>query len=160
MCPILFIYSVIILTDEQIFSLTAQADNAQNLNSAELSRKIAEASLQTAEESKRVAEITLRDSTDMRTIAAVTLFFLPGTFTATLFSTSFFNFQINASGKEQTVTHWIWLYVTVTVMLTLCVMGGWWIMSYSRIRSMKVKEKEKEDIERRSDPKSCDVLAV
>jgi len=112
---------------------------------AELSRQIAETSLQTAKESKRVAEITLRDATDMRIIAAVTLFFLPGTFTATLFSTSFFNFQVNASGKGQTVTGWIWLYWTVTVTLTLLVMGSWWIMSHLRKRSIKLRnEKEPE----------------
>jgi len=133
-----------VLIVQQIYSLTAQADNAQNLKSAELSRQIAEAS-------KRVAETTLQDSTDMRIIAAVTLFFLPGTFTATLFSTSFFNFQINAGGNEQTVTHWIWLYWTITVTLTLLVMSGWWIMSYMRIRNMKVKERG--DIELRSDTK-------
>lgn len=64
----------------------------------------------------------------MRIIAAVTLIFLPGTFTATLFSTSFFSFQ--TPDQPRVVSHWIWLYATVTVGLTMCVVGAWFAWSH------------------------------
>jgi heme/copper-type cytochrome/quinol oxidase subunit 2 len=64
----------------------------------------------------------------MRIIAAVTLIFLPGTFTATLFSTSFFSFQ--TPDKPRVVSHWIWLYATVTVGLTMLVIGAWVVWSH------------------------------
>ena len=82
-----------------------------------------------------MAEITLRDSSDMGIIAAVTLFFLPGTLTATLFSTSFFNFQVNtSSGDPETVTRWVWLYWGVTGALTAVVMVAWWAVAWWRGR--------------------------
>lgn len=64
----------------------------------------------------------------MRIIAAVTLIFLPGTFTATLFSTSFFSFQ--TPDQPRVVSHWIWLYATVTVGLTMCIIGAWFAWSH------------------------------
>lgn len=67
--------------------------------------------------------MTARDSTDMRIIAAVTLIFLPGTFTATLFSTSFFSFQ--TPDHPRVVSHWIWLYVAVTIGLMASVIAAW-----------------------------------
>src|SRR4051794_2668467 len=68
--------------------------------------------------------MTARDSTDMRIIAAVTLIFLPGTFTATLFSTTFFNFQ-HTVPDSRIVSGWIWLYFVVTVGLTVSVIVAW-----------------------------------
>ena len=74
---------------KQVYSLIAQRDNAVNMQIAEASRRIAEASRQDnlamreiAEDSKAVALATARDSAAMRVIAAVTILFLPATFTA------------------------------------------------------------------------------
>ncbi|KAJ9643640.1 hypothetical protein H2201_008510 [Coniosporium apollinis] len=60
-----------------------------------------------AEIASRAAE----DSTNMRVIAI------------TLFSTSFFNFQ--PPYNPRVVSWWIWLYWTVTVALTVIVLGVW-----------------------------------
>ncbi|KAI8710926.1 hypothetical protein NCS52_01521400 [Fusarium sp. LHS14.1] len=85
-------------------NLMAQRDNALNLKST---------------------EAALRDSSDMRAIAWVTLAFLPATFMATFFSTSFFNFE--QEGRH--VSDWLWLYCVIAVSLTICVLAGWalWI---------------------------------
>lgn len=92
-----------------MYSLIAQKDSRHSLSSAQSAHD--------------TAVMTARDSTDMRIIAAVTLIFLPGTFTATLFSPSFFSFQ--KSEHPVVVSHWIWLYVVVTVGLMGSVIAAW-----------------------------------
>jgi hypothetical protein len=59
----------------------------------------------------------------MRVITAITLVFLPGTFIATLFSTSFWNFDPRGTGPL--VSRWVWLYFVTTFALTLIVLGVW-----------------------------------
>lgn len=69
----------------------------------------------------------------MRVIAAITIFFLPATFTATFFSTSFFSFNADLEGKIYST--WLWLYFLVTIVLTAVVVIGTWVL-------WKGKEKE------------------
>jgi hypothetical protein len=59
----------------------------------------------------------------MRVISIVTLIFLPGTFVATFFSTSFWDFGPSNQGSK--VSSWVWLYWVVTVLLTMVVIGIW-----------------------------------
>jgi hypothetical protein len=97
---------------QTVYSIIGQRDNKLNIETATAAR---------------------RDSNDMRIIAAVTLVFLPGTFTATLFSTTFFNFQNQTSSI---VSWWLWLYFVVTVGLTLVVLVGWYYISKRQDRTM------------------------
>ena len=97
---------------QTVYSMIGQRDNKLNIETAKAAR---------------------RDSNAMRTIAAVTLVFLPGTFTATLFSTTFFNFQNQTS---RVVSWWLWLYSVVTVMLTLAVVAGWYYLEKRQNRTM------------------------
>lgn len=90
---------------QTVYSMIGQRDNKLNIDTATAAR---------------------RDSNDMRIIAAVTLIFLPGTFTATVFSTTFFNFQNRSPGI---VSWWLWLYFVVTIVLTLVVLAGWYYIS-------------------------------
>ena len=76
----------------------------------------------------------------MRIIAAVTLIFLPGTFIATLFSASFWNFQPTNTGPI--VSKWVWLYWVITAVLTITVWGFW--RGYSMIKSFWKRNKENE----------------
>lgn len=69
--------------------------------------------------SLKASRVALRDSNDMRAISLVTMFFLPGTFMATLFSTGFFSFQQDG----RVVSHWIWLYWIFTGGLTGIALG-------------------------------------
>lgn len=107
------------------FHLSTQTDNNVNLRHARLARR--DTKLNTL-----IATLARRDSTDMRVITWITLVFLPGTFTATLFSTSFFNFQLDNNGSH--VSRWIALYCGVTVFLTAAVFA---------IRSLLFRSKTK-----------------
>lgn len=90
-----------VMTDNmQIYSLTAQKDNAENIRLADASVRMAEAGLRAsadmkaiATDSKMVALATLQDSAAMRTISAVTTFFLPATFTAVCYSQTWLTLQ-------------------------------------------------------------------
>lgn len=117
-----------------MYSLTAQRDSEDSLNLARLSQKQNDINIQiskfAAYESRlsnKMAKSSLKYGADMQVIAAVTLVFLPGTFVATLFSTSFWNFQHEDTGKI--VSKWIWLYCVVTVVLTLAVLATWRFVS-------------------------------
>ncbi|KAK5715806.1 hypothetical protein LTR17_016637 [Elasticomyces elasticus] len=117
---------------QTVYSLISQRDNDINYATAVASQRIAEASQrdsavmkQLSEDSRLVALHAWRDGIDMRIMAAVTLFTLPGTFAATLFSTSFSNFQ--PSRPNTVVSPWIWLYGVVTVGLTAIFMATWYV---------------------------------
>ncbi|KAF2669230.1 hypothetical protein BT63DRAFT_255003 [Microthyrium microscopicum] len=126
---------------QTVYSLIAQRDNAVNLRIAEASRSLAEASRRDntamkaiAEDSKIVALATARDSASMRIIAIVTILFLPATFTAALFSTSFFDFHPRNPSKV--VSTWVWLYCAVTALLTLLIQGFWYYTSRRKEREI------------------------
>jgi len=59
----------------------------------------------------------------MRLITAITLIFLPGTFVATFFSTTFWDFSPDNEGAK--VTYWVYLYFVATIGLTLLVLVVW-----------------------------------
>jgi len=131
-----------------IYNLIAQRDNWLNnqlasatLKTAEATRSdnlamkaIAEDSRIIANESKFMAKESLRKNDSMRSIAVVTMLFLPATFIATLFSTTFFNFQ---SGKGPIVSHWIWLYFIVTIVITAAVQFLWFLHTRRSERMVK-----------------------
>ncbi|KAI0428345.1 hypothetical protein F5Y09DRAFT_357854 [Xylaria sp. FL1042] len=68
------------------------------------------------EASVTLALTTSQDSRHMRTIALVTMVFLPGTFFATIFSMTFFNWQ--AGDGESTVSSLLWIYIVFSVVST------------------------------------------
>jgi hypothetical protein len=83
-----------------------------------------------------MAKSSLAYGADMQVIAAVTLAFLPGTFIATLFSTSFWNFQ--PGSHESVVSKWIWLYCVVTLAVTAAVMFAWRYVSGMRTEGLEL----------------------
>jgi hypothetical protein len=127
---------------QTMYSLISQRDNRTNIESAEASRRI-------ADDSRKVALLTRKDSTDMRTISAVTLVFLPATFTATFFSTSFFNLQPTDGYR---VSRWIWLYWVITVLLTVAVLFFWLV--FVRLQHRKTQETLRRESRRESRRKS------
>ncbi|KAK1471150.1 hypothetical protein CTAM01_16648 [Colletotrichum tamarilloi] len=72
-----------------------------------------------------IATATGRDSRQMRSIALVTMIFLPGTFFATLFSMTFFDWSTN-DDKKSVVSGYIWIYFLVTGVFTACTLVIWW----------------------------------
>ncbi|KAI1133267.1 hypothetical protein F5Y10DRAFT_260148 [Nemania abortiva] len=67
---------------------------------------------------------TNKDSRHMKTIALVTMTFLPGTFFATVFSMTFFNWQ--GTDGESTVSSFIWIYVVFSVLFTALTLLAWY----------------------------------
>jgi len=88
----------------------------------------------------QIALATSRDSRHMRSIAIVTMVFLPGTFFATVFSMTFFNwFGTNGA----VVSPYLWIYILFTVFFTLLTLGSWWyFVSYRHSRPQKQTSEE------------------
>ncbi|KAF2113580.1 hypothetical protein BDV96DRAFT_601074 [Lophiotrema nucula] len=103
----------------EVFSGIAQRDAA-------ISLKLSITSTKLAENSQEVAIATLRDSAVMRVITAITIFFLLAIFTATFFSTSFFDFS--GGPHDRVYSWWIWLYFLITVVLTVVVVAGTYML--------------------------------
>ncbi|KAI5917329.1 hypothetical protein F4810DRAFT_696825 [Camillea tinctor] len=69
------------------------------------------------------------DSVAMKTLALVTAVFLPATFIATLFSMSMFDWQADTSSSDggKVVSDRFWIFWTVSIPLTIIVLGAWWL---------------------------------
>ncbi|KAK2001140.1 hypothetical protein LX36DRAFT_747129 [Colletotrichum falcatum] len=63
-----------------------------------------------------IANLTKKDGSQMRSISLLGMLFLPGTFLATLFSASFFNWT--AASSREVISPWIALYCVLTVAVT------------------------------------------
>ena len=83
--------------------------------------------------SARIAVSSGRDSTAMKTLAFITALFLPGTYIATLFSMSMFEWQASPSespssssaSSTDTLSNKFWIYWATTIPLTIAVIIGW-----------------------------------
>ena len=58
----------------------------------------------------------------MKTIAALTMVFLPGTYIAAIFGMNLFNYS---AGSIHVSSRW-WLYVAITIPMTILTIGIWW----------------------------------
>ncbi|KAH4265087.1 hypothetical protein HBH64_008030 [Parastagonospora nodorum] len=88
-----------------------------------------------------IALATSQDSKVMRSISLVTMVFLPGTFFATVFSMTFFDW--NGDDGKTLVSKYLWIYVVVTVFFTAITVGLWYFFVIFR-RSRPVKSDEVE----------------
>lgn len=88
--------------------------------------------------SARIAVSSGRDSTAMKTLAFITALFLPGTYIATLFSMSMFEWQASPSDAPSnssssssspspsvSISDKFWIYWATTIPLTVAVVVGW-----------------------------------
>ncbi|RDA90379.1 hypothetical protein CP533_5643 [Ophiocordyceps camponoti-saundersi (nom. inval.)] len=82
-----------------------------------MSQREARLNLEIAGEQRRIAHASKRDSTAMKTISLMGALFLPGTYLASVFSTSFFDFKPTSD---------LWIYFIVTIPLTAAIVGSWW----------------------------------
>ncbi|KAI1376487.1 hypothetical protein F4677DRAFT_445287 [Hypoxylon crocopeplum] len=69
-----------------------------------------------------ISKATQRDGNQMRSMALLTMIFLPGTFVATLFSMSFFDWKLKDGDM---LSPYIWIYAVVTLSLTITTIGVW-----------------------------------
>jgi glutamate-1-semialdehyde 2,1-aminomutase len=91
---------------------------------------------------ERIAKNSGRDSTSMKILALISAFFLPGTFVATLFSMSMFQWQPNGNGNgtegaggggnnggdgggNAVLSNNFWIYWAVAIPLTALTLIGW-----------------------------------
>jgi uncharacterized membrane protein len=86
-----------------------------------------------------IASATQQDSLSLKTLSLVTMFFLPGTFLATLFSVPLleWNSEKNLVGK-------FWIYWVFAVPLTLTTFGAWWMWTCILERKGKLAAKEQQ----------------
>ncbi|CAO2653796.1 Nn.00g032070.m01.CDS01 [Neocucurbitaria sp. VM-36] len=87
-----------------------------------------------------IALATSRDSKVMRSISLVTMVFLPGTFLATVFSMTFFNW-FDGDGNGQ-ISSSLWIYVVVTVLFTSVTLGLWYYFVIHRRTNRKMDEEK------------------
>ncbi|KAI1505595.1 hypothetical protein F5X99DRAFT_405074 [Biscogniauxia marginata] len=110
--------------------------------------------LEMAAQQRRLAHASKRDSTAMKTLSLLGAVFLPGTFLASVFSMTFFNFDIG-DGKE--VSTDLWIYFAVTIPLTLVIVLSWWALDHRRERQYADEDK---DIEKGIEKMETDILAI
>ena len=115
---------------ELIYRVEMQVKTVDNL----IAQGDARANIAIAEQSRLIAIDTKRDSIAMKTIAALTMVFLPGTFVATIFSMTFFQVEQDDEHTLKVSSNW-WLYVVVTVPLTVAVLIAWIIWLRWKVRS-------------------------
>ncbi|CAI4217886.1 unnamed protein product [Parascedosporium putredinis] len=79
-------------------------------------------SLQIAKEQKYVAHAAKHDGTAMKTLSLLGAIFLPGTYLASVFSMTFFDF---ASDADPIISTNLWIYFAITIPVTLLIVGTW-----------------------------------
>ncbi|KAI0009020.1 hypothetical protein F4779DRAFT_405981 [Xylariaceae sp. FL0662B] len=94
-------------------------------------------SRQDAMQNAEIAKASKKESSQMKAIAMLGMIFLPGTFLASLFSMSFFNWT--PADSSQRISPWIAVYVGITVVMTGGIFLGW------RTWSDKVDNSAKEE---------------
>ncbi|KAF7959731.1 hypothetical protein EAE96_001341 [Botrytis aclada] len=87
-----------------------------------------------------------RDSSAMKTIAILGILFLPGTFVASILSTTFFDFQ-NESGLRAAVSPSFWIYWAITVPVTLIILVFWYLWERKRDERFIRERNEREETE-------------
>ncbi|KAH6998699.1 hypothetical protein BKA56DRAFT_665262 [Ilyonectria sp. MPI-CAGE-AT-0026] len=107
-----------------------------------MSQREARLNLQIAGEQRRIAHASKRDSTAMKTLSLMGALFLPGTYLASVFSMTFFNFQ---EGASPVVSFQLWIYFAVTVPITALIVGAWLMIDKHR---MKQAKRDDADLER------------
>ncbi|PHH61113.1 hypothetical protein CDD81_775 [Ophiocordyceps australis] len=94
-----------------------------------MSQREARLNLEIAKEQRRIAHASKRDSTAMKSISLMGAIFLPGTYLASVFSMTFFNFQADAVHPVATQ---FWIYFAVTIPLTAAIVGTWYWFDHRR----------------------------
>ncbi|KAK1508845.1 hypothetical protein CABS01_08075, partial [Colletotrichum abscissum] len=88
-----------------------------------------------------IANATKRDGSQMRSISLLGMIFLPGTFLASLFSMSFFNWT--PPDGNQIISPWIALYGVLVIVITLITVWGmrkWMEAEEKKAREQMAKE--------------------
>lgn len=102
---------------------------------------------QMARDQRKLAHASKRDSGAQKTIALLGALFLPGAFLASIFSTSFFNFQNGLADdggnpKLPIVAKEFWVFWAFTLPITIIVVAGWFYWEKRKESRYKVEDTE------------------
>ncbi|KAI1212470.1 uncharacterized protein F4807DRAFT_416262 [Annulohypoxylon truncatum] len=130
-----------------------------------MAQKESKLNLEIASQQRRVAHATKRDGTAMKTLSLLGAVFLPGTFMASVFSMTFFDFNVgpsdggsdDSSGDGATVSKKLWVYFAVTIPLTVIILLFWYYLDRKREERYL---KEDEEIEKGIETMEKDILAI
>ncbi|KAI1451560.1 hypothetical protein F4805DRAFT_471564 [Annulohypoxylon moriforme] len=130
-----------------------------------MAQKESKLNLEIASQQRRVAHATKRDGTAMKTLSLLGAVFLPGTFMASVFSMTFFDFNVgpsdggsdDSSGNGATVSKKLWVYFAVTIPLTVIILLFWYYLDRRRERKYAMEDVE---IEKGIDTMEKDILAI
>ena len=122
---------------ERIQNQRSMISNLVVQHNQQVSIEIGRANMEIAESSRRIAEATMSDSASMKTIAILTMVFLPGTAVASFFSMTMFNWS--AGSGHSLVTRWLWVYFVAAIPLTGIVLAIWWICARKREKELRVR---------------------
>jgi hypothetical protein len=117
-----------------LFSVISQQENLLNQKESQINTSIAKSAK--------------NDSISMTTFTFITALFLPGSFLATLFSMSMFNWQQqNSTDDVAVLSNKFWLYWAIAVPLTLCTMLGWclWYLHASKQFRLELEKTRVDD---------------
>lgn len=120
------------LTMQTAWNHFAREDNRVNLHLSRVNTQLARTNTELTQAMKR-------DSSQMRSIALLTMVFLPLSTLATIFSTSFFNW--NAAADSTVVSGYIWIFVVIAVGLTSITVGAWYFAT-RRVRNKETAQEE------------------
>jgi uncharacterized membrane protein len=81
-----------------------------------------------------------QDSLSLKTLSLVTMFFLPGTFLATLFSVPLLNWK-----PEEAMEGKFWIYWAFAIPLTLITFGTWWVWTSILERRVRIVGQENQE---------------
>ena len=104
-----------------------------------MNRTETEMSIGVAQDSRTMGLASKHDSTAMKAFAALTVVFLPGTFVASLFSMSMFDWQAET---ESVIASRFWIYWVVTIPLTLATICAWYLWINRKAAILRSQEQK------------------
>ncbi|KAL2693844.1 hypothetical protein Neosp_000410 [[Neocosmospora] mangrovei] len=117
-----------------------------------MSQREARLNLEIAGEQRRIAHASKRDSTAMKTLSLMGALFLPGTYLASVFSMTFFDF---GKGADPVVSIQLWVYFAITVPVTALIVGCWMYLDRRRREQHK---KDDADLEKNIDKMEKEIM--
>ncbi|KAF5026074.1 hypothetical protein F66182_1866 [Fusarium sp. NRRL 66182] len=117
-----------------------------------ISQREARLNLEIAGEQRRIAHASKRDSTAMKTLSLMGALFLPGTYLASVFSMTFFDFGNDA---DPVISVELWVYFALTIPVTAIIVGCWLFIDRRRQEQHK---KDDADLEKNIDKMEKEIM--
>ncbi|TGO21493.1 hypothetical protein BPAE_0216g00050 [Botrytis paeoniae] len=123
-----------------------EIENQRSLSTIVLAQRDSKLQYDMGKLQYEMALASKRDFSAMKTIAILGIVFLPGTFIASILSTTFLDFQ-NPSGLRAAVSPSFWIYWVVTIPVTLIILVFWYLWERKRDERFVRERNEREKTE-------------